>query len=318
MKILFCTFHYPDYGLDTLYSSLYEVLEPDSIYEYPEKGILHGEKHNRYINYPNYFNLPKTKTDTEKFEMLKNDEFDCLVVGCRAFAHYTFHRNSQRHYDDEFFALLKEKSRLIPTILVDQGDDPEINQALIETLHAKLYFKREYFPKYRSNSIVVPFNFSYPELSHDMSSNTLLDVFWAGKVTPTREPFIAAAEEILNKKFYNRYRQSAYRRELSRYKIGLNLKGCGDDTVRYYEVPSHGAMLFSEKLNITINNDFTDGVNAVFFDGLDEMKEKLSFYFTHESEVDKIRLAGYNWFIKYHSSRVRAAQFLEKIKPLNP
>jgi len=316
MKILYCTFHFPDFGLDTLFSGIHEILGADSIFDYPEKVILHGEKHNRYVNYPAFFDLPKTKTDAEKYEMLKNEEFDYLVVGCRAFAHYTYHRNSHRHIDDDFYALLKEKSLTIPTILIDQGDDPEINNDLIKDLHAKVYLKREYHLEYKNNPLIVPFNFSYPEVPYDANSSKLLDVFWAGKVYATREPFVLAAEDILNKKFYNRYRQSRYKRELARYKIGLNLKGLGDDTVRYYEIPAYGGLLFSQKLDIIINNDFTDGKNAIFFQNIEEMKEKLSFCLTHENYVDKIRLAGYHWFTKYHTNKVRATQFLEIIKGL--
>ncbi|HCQ31618.1 TPA: hypothetical protein DIU27_04540 [Candidatus Collierbacteria bacterium] len=314
MKILFCTFHFPDYGLDTLYSALYEHLGAENIFEYPEKGILHGEKHNRYVNYPNFFQLEKTRTDAEKFEMLKRDEFDYLLVGCRAFAHYTYHRNRNRHYDDDFYALLKEKSLIVPTILVDQGDDPGINHDLIKELHAKLYFKREFKKENALDRMIIPFNFSYPEVPHDIHSNYILDVFWAGKVNPSREPYVLAAEELLNTKFYNRYRQSAYRKTLAEYKIGLNLKGLGDDTVRYYEIPAYGALLFSQKLSIVIENDFKDGETAIFFDGIDEMKEKLLFCLHHERYVDKIRLAGYRWFTKYHSNKVRATQFMEKIQ----
>ncbi len=313
MKILFCTFQFPDYGLDTLYSALYEQLGAESIFEYPEKGILHGEKHNRYVNYPIFFNLPKIKTDAEKFEMLRNNEFDYIVIGCRAYANYTYNRNHHRHHDDDFFTLIKEKSRDLPTILVDQGDDRGINYSLIQALNAKLYLKRELLKNDPSDPLVKPFNFSYPGVPHDIHSNFILDLFWAGKVSPTREPYILAAEELLNTKFYNRYRQSVYKKTLAEYKIGLNLKGLGNDTVRYYEIPAYGGLLFSEKLDIVIENDFKDGETAIFFESTDEMKEKLLYCLHHESFVDKIRLAGFKWFTKYHSNKVRATQFMEKI-----
>ena len=113
--------------------------------------------------------------------------------------------------------------------------------------------------------------------------------------------------------FYG-YNQDSYRHKLLVHAICLNLKGRGNDTVRYYEIPAHRALLLTEKIDITLENAFTDGETCVSFESPEEMKEKIIFCLDNPDYRDKIRLAGFNWFNEHHTSKVRAQQFLNKIK----
>ena len=54
--------------------------------------------------------------------------------------------------------------------------------------------------------------------------------------------------------------------------------------------------------------------SAVFFDHIDEMKNKLKYCLDNESFVDKARIKGNEWFLKYHTTKARAKQMLDKIK----
>ena len=298
MTILYYVQTESDYGPDTIYDGLCRVLGSRNVLEYPEKPNYHSQKVGRGLYYPCLFDYPIFKTDAEKLAMLKNNEFDCLIVPCR------IKTDREDRYAGPFYELLKEKSQTIPTFLLDQGDLPGIRTDLQKDLHCRGYFKREYF----GEKDIVPLNLSYSEkyLPQDIATKRTIPLFWAGSFNSYRKAYLNGCG-IVDR---TRYSQEEYRDRLLKTKIGLNLRGFGFDCVRYYEIPAHGALLFSEKLPITIVNDFTDGENAVFFSSLAEQKEKLDYLLTHDDYVDKIRLKGYKHYIKYHTGTARAKQLL--------
>lgn len=319
MKILYCVNEVLDYGTDTLYDGLCKVLGSENVLDYPHKESLHSGVTRGFSWYPSLFDYPIIKTDAEKIEMLKNDEFDAIFVSCINIA--DFRRMKKKSYRpspiyNDFFNLLKEKSKTIPVYLIDYGDHYGINEELIKELNCKLYFKREYKKDIKYDSIVVPLNFAYSEkyVPKNVDSNRINNIFWLGKDVENRHAYIEFYSQLKDV-IPNRYkRQNKYRRCLLSYKIGLSLLGRGDDTVRYYEIPAHGMLLLSERTNIIIDNDFKDGETAVFFSNLDELKEKLNYCINNPEYVDKIAKAGREHFLKYHTSTIRAQQLLDKIK----
>lgn len=328
MKILFCNYNQPDYGLDTLYDGLCQLLGPENVLDYPHKPALHGSNaecllyYPDLINYPTFFAYPTYKTDDEKLTMLKNNEFDIILVGCNNDS--GFWDSLPPKINPIIHQLLSDAPRTIPVILIDQGDNAEssskVNIGLIKKYHARLYFKREYLKNKIYPSMVVPLNFSYPRRHMAISIDTKRAniLFWAGKAYPQehyRIPYLKRLEKMEGTiLFSDCFKQDEYLKQLSSYKIGLNLRGYGYDTVRYYELPAHGALLFSERLNIVIENDFKDDETAVFFDSPEEMTDKLQYLLKNESYVDKIRIKGHEWFKKYHTSKRRAKQLIDKIK----
>jgi spore maturation protein CgeB len=102
--------------------------------------------------------------------------------------------------------------------------------------------------------------------------------------------------------------------KLTEYTICLSLPGYGQDTVRYWEAPAHGAMLFSQKLGIVIENDFVDGESAVFFGSVGEMRERLSFLLANREYAERIAMAGRERFDRFHTSDARARQMLERME----
>ncbi len=307
MKVLFCCGSSLDYGLDVLFDGLNQVLGSENIFELPHKPNFHGVMEKKLQWYPCFFDYPIQATDNQKVEMLKNNEFDLILVGCRQDTDYL---------TPELRTLLIEKSNSIPIFLVDQDDEAGINTNLMNELNGQLYFKREHSKKYLTNSKIIPLNFSYANkyLPATISGERINTLFWAGKEIPSRTPFLQVCREIKGRPFYG-YQQERYRQKLLINTIGLNLKGRGNDTVRYYEIPAHGALLFTEKPEITIKNDFKDGQTAVMFETPEEMVEKLNYYLENQDFTDKIRLAGHQWFNKYHTSKIRAEQMIAKIIP---
>jgi len=313
MKILFCTYSFVDYGMDTLFDGLCRALGSENVFDYPEKPSLHSEKRNSYLWYPSFFEYPIVKTDEEKIDMLVNGEIDAVIVGCRSTSDFREGRYGADNKDN-FLELLRLKKT--PVFLVDYDDSSGINYALIDELKPLIYFKREYLKDTEYLPIITPLSFSYSEkyIPENVATTRANTLFWAGKTYPNREPFIKAYEEIHGRRRFNKWKQDKYSQKLLLNRIGLNLKGFGSDTVRYWELPAHGTLLLSQRLDIVIENDFVDGESALFFDTVEEMKSKVRFCMNNGSYADSIRSKGHEHFKKFHTSKARAEQLLYKIK----
>jgi len=312
MKILFCTRAVSDHGEDTLFDGLCRVLGPDNVLEYPYKPSLHGGESIRYRRYPCMFDWPIIATDTEKEYMLGNDAFDAILVGCGT--EYDF-RTKGIDYD-RFYDLLKKKSVTTPVYLVDMGDLVGINNKLWTDLNARLCFKREYRGRHMRFHHILPLNFSYSEkyIPADINTERTIPAFFAGSLNSYRKDCLRAFEEVsgITPRRVSMSQQT-YSAELLKARIGLSLYGFGHDTVRYYEVPAHGAMLLAQRPKIAIDHPFIDGETAIIFDTSKDLRGKLRFLLDHPDDVDRIRLAGYEWLKKYHTNRVRATKLLEYI-----
>jgi len=105
-----------------------------------------------------------------------------------------------------------------------------------------------------------------------------------------------------------------YHQYLFESKAGLSLRGTGYDTFRYWEIPSHGAMLFSQKVPIVIPHNFQDGISAVYFNGFEELKKKIIKYLVKSNEWQEIAKNGYKHFMKFHTPKARLKKFLEIVK----
>lgn len=318
MKILFFATSFKDFGLDVLFDGLCRVLGPDNVLEYPEKAFLHGKTRHRLAMYPDAFNYPILKSDSEKLEMLRNGAFDVVLFGCRPEKELLISDRLHNEFQNTL-KILKENNKGTPVYIIDHGDHTGINTNVRSDVHAELYFKREYLKDEEYNSDVIPIPFSYSEkyIPAHIDTPRTNTLFWVGREYPhlsIRTPYLAPLEKMRGEKFTAKLTREEYAAELLKHKIGLSLRGYGYDTTRYWELPAFGVMLFSEKLKIRIPNDYTDGETAVFFSSPEEMIDKLKFYSEHESEVDRIRANGNKWFHTYHTSTARAEQVLEKIK----
>lgn len=83
-----------------------------------------------------------------------------------------------------------------------------------------------------------------------------------------------------------------------RAKIGINMHLSNDPSesgnVRMYEVPAHGAMLLSDKGALDAHAKiFTPGVEALFYDNIEDAIEKIEYLATHPAERITIARAGF-------------------------
>ena len=178
------------------------------------------------------------------------------------------------------------------------------------------FFKREMLACADYGPDAHPLPFAYPDRRApevgDGPRNT--PIFWAGhREFGLRRLYLEHIESALGLKLDTVYDQAEYVRVLMDTLIGLNIFGCGFDTVRYWELPAHGCMLLAERLPIRIPHNFRDGESAVFFDDTRDLEDKLRYYLAHPDEARAIARAGHEHFKRFHTGSMRARQLLERI-----
>lgn len=100
---------------------------------------------------------------------------------------------------------------------------------------------------------------------------------------------------------------------LNRSKIAVSVRGYAWDTLRYWEIPYHGALLLSQRLPIVIPDNFVDGESAVFFDSLEDMVDKIRLLLADENRLGLIAAAGKKLSWEKHTAVVRARYVLDKM-----
>lgn len=105
-----------------------------------------------------------------------------------------------------------------------------------------------------------------------------------------------------------------YHRILARSQIAVSVAGCGYDTGRFWEILAAAAMLFTQEPDIVIPYGFTDGIDYVSFRSLDEFEDKLFFYLNRPELAQTIAERGHQRLLKYHTTRARAIQFIDRVK----
>ena len=305
----------PHYGLDCLYDGLYQVLHASgSLVEFPYKPTLHGSLPDCLAEYPCCFNHDGMHIDVNHIQTLLNDKyFDVILWGDVEFS-----------LDSSVLRpLLSAIQRSgIPVYLVDAADEcVDYRKKFIKAvpnIPIAGYFKREMLQCIDYGPDAFPMPFSYPDalaiqdFSMDKRSNP---IFWAGhRKAGFRRNIVEKFEYMWKVQLDTHYDQSTYMRMMRSSIIGLNCFGYGFDTVRYWEVPAQGCLLLSEKSPLCIPNNFSDGKNALFFDDIADLVEKLNFCKENPDKVFEMALAGWNHFRQYHTNSKRAHYVLSRIQ----
>jgi hypothetical protein len=306
-SILMITDDRPNFGMDILYEGLHRLLGPEKIVEYPYKETLHGVVSEKLRQYPCQFDLegPRLSLD-DVCDALRAGRFDVVLFG-----------DVERLHGEADMRRVREAAGNIPLFVVDQMDESSDLEprtlAYLGIDRCAGYVKRETLAGARYHSKPIPVPFAYAESNLPAPDTVRFDrqetVFWAGKgLYGLRMLHMEALRRFTD---INRVLSPEdYKEALLRSRIGVDLAGVGFDTVRYWEVPAHGCMLFAERKPIVIPNDFRDGVEAVFFDDVADMTRKLGHLLGHPGEVRAVAEAGYRHFLGNHTSTARARQLL--------
>jgi len=310
-RILMITHPRPHYGLDVLYDGLCHILGPENVIEFPHKPFLHGTTPEELAYYPCLFQWPGTPHSfDEMVGRLRDREFDVVLFA-----------DIEQSLDSASARCIVEAAGDTPIFLVDardECDDPR--DATFSHLGLRSVagvFKREMLigVDYGPNAFPLPFAYPEDRVSPDITAPRTEDIFWAGhRNFGMRRLYLERLEKALGRTLDKTYAQDEYVGQLRRSRIGINIFGFGFDTVRYWEIPAHGAMLFSERLPIRIPHNFEDGVSAVFFDDLADLETRLAYYREHAEESSAIAQAGYEHLKRFHTSSARARQMLACIQ----
>lgn len=311
-RILFITHLRPHYGLDILYDGLCTVLGSSNVTDIPWKPSLHGQPPREMENYPCMFSRPGRPIAFDALlARLEQGGYDAVLFGD---LEYGIERGAARR--------IIQASGRTPLFIVDEQDDAkDSRREVMEYLNVDSvagYFKREMLVGADYGPKSYPLPFAYPDLRvpHDVEGPRNTPLFWAGhRQFGLRRLYLEHIEAARGIRLDAVFDQADYVRALLDARIGLNIFGCGFDTVRYWELPAHGCMLLSERLPIRIPHNFRDGESAVFFDDMQDLEEKLDYYLTHPDEAREIARAGHEHFKRYHTGSMRARQLLAWMRP---
>lgn len=100
-------------------------------------------------------------------------------------------------------------------------------------------------------------------------------------------------------------------------KTKINIEGRPGNTAFYtgrmMESLANGCCYFypTPSYNIDFPNGLVDGEDFIIYHSAEDLIEKIEYYLSHETEMKSIAENGFNKLIKYHTSEVRAKEFIE-------
>lgn len=304
-----------DPGADILYDGLCTVLGEHNVQEYPYKPLLHGQDAEKADGYPTTFNHPGNALGLDELcAELARGAFDFIVYA-----------DMLQTIPQADLARILSAAPGTPVYVVDGWDDASNNLPLaVRHMGGRApgaYFKRELIAgvRYEADLPVIPLPLSYPDnrLPARLPHRRRTAVFWAGnRYYGQRRLYLAHLEAMLAASFDQHYRPEDYRAALLDAHMGLSLLGFGFDTVRYWEIPAHGALLLAERPPIHIPYNFVDGESALFFDTVAQLAERLAAFLHHPHQIPRIAARGHAHLRQYHTGSARARQFLGHIDRL--
>ena len=97
----------------------------------------------------------------------------------------------------------------------------------------------------------------------------------------------------------------------------INIEGRPGNTAFYtgrmMESLANGCCYFypTPTYNVDFPNGLVDGEDFIIYNTPEDLIDKIEYYLTHEDEMRTIAENGFNKLIKYHTSEVRAKEFIE-------
>jgi hypothetical protein len=241
----------------------------------------------------------------EILRQLERGEFDVVIYG-----------DIEGFVEEQVMKSIRAAAGATPIVLFDAQDDPLDKWDKAEAYIGgglRIHFKREMLScwDYGERTVPMPFAYADQRVPRGDGRARSIPLFWAGhRQFALRRLYLEQIEAKFGFDLSKSYKQEKYAAALCDSRIALNVFGFGYDTVRYWEIPAHGAMLLAERMPIDIPHNFVDGQSAVFFDDLADLEQKLAYYMEHLEESAAIASRGHVHFMKYHTASARAQQML--------
>ena len=116
----------------------------------------------------------------------------------------------------------------------------------------------------------------------------------------------------------NLWHHHSYYKVISRAKISIEcpqFEGWGFYTYRMWESIANGCCYFypTPTYNVDFPNGLIDGKDYIIYDekNPNDLVEKIEYYLAHEDEMKAVAESGFNKLLKYHTSEIRAKEFLD-------
>ncbi len=324
MKILYINRAKFDYMQDFIYSGLVKLIGIENIIESPWNLNFHWN----YRQYPKNIGENKGTLLKSLYGQMHQDDYDVVIVA-------SCHPDAISHY----LKVLPKIPDHVVTVFLDGGDRPEVGgdfdrlggkedyEEVIKRRPFDLVFKREYIigREYPKNIYALPMCFDFNNIPM-LDGKFMYDVaFWAVESHPIRTEalslletkFDCAQNGTIKNQVMKKYKRKGafYLQELARCKIGLNFRGAGWDTLRYWEIPALGGFMISQRPQIMIENNYIDGEEIVFCkDDLSDLIKLCEYYLEHEDERKIIAHNARKKTEMYHSDTQRARYVIDTIK----
>ena len=215
-----------------------------------------------------------------------------------------------------------------PTQLQDSLIDPDrhrgipwINEEMYDK--CRWYFKRVVFEKDLEREKIIPcYLGAWNEYFGTSSFQKEYDLYcsFGGEAghtnTGLRSSIYAYCKSLKGIKSIvgQRLNHKIYLETISKSYIGISSWGAGNCCRRMWEILSNKACCFIQKPFIVYPNKLVDGESCVYYETMDEFKEKLDYYLNNKKECVRIGQNGYEHVKKYHTGKARVKQMLDKIE----
>jgi len=221
--------------------------------------------------------------------------------------------------------LIRSGKRLPPCVMVDGEDHPGIRVDYVEAFQPRLYFKREMlwgdeYPAWVKPlplcSYVAESKF-YPEISKwDQTEKEWDVVCCLGNTHPQRTPVTEALQSLSHRYKIKTGRSNCrdHLHALAHAKMGVSVQGCGQDTVRYWEITSFSTLLLTDRLTLVKPHPHQDGESCVVYYSPSDLLNQIRFYLEHTEEREHIAHEGWANTQKNHTCAARAEDFLTELE----
>lgn len=197
-------------------------------------------------------------------------------------------------------------------VAILDGEDGHVLHA--DPAEAKIYFKREFYPGHSYPKNVKPLQFGAIPESFQNSPKAEGSVFFGAHGTnPFRWKIWEALTALGHPPMMERISKDEYNGKLISSMIGVSVRGGGWDTYRYWETPYFGVATLSDRLEIEIPNNFVEWEEAVFFDDIEDFKNKLRHMLARPEQTAAIACAGRKACLERHMSINRAKAVLDVV-----
>lgn len=194
---------------------------------------------------------------------------------------------------------------------IDGEDDARIREPWPSKV--KVYCKREYIKGTKYDANVIPLQFG--AMPEEVPSETAIrsQVFFMGHETDIARRHIAQELASFGVKINDRVEKGEYNRRLASSLVGVSVRGMGWDCYRYWETPYFGAALLSQRHPLVIPDDFEEGKEVCFFEGVEQFRSKLKRMMEDPSRTLEMGRAARKKCMDKHLSIHRAKRVLEAL-----